>query len=143
MRKSFQYRLFPTKKQARALQATLDERRWLYNHLLEQRKTAWEDRQQRVSLYDQQAALPALKAQRPSLRRVHSQVLQNVAVRLDRAFRAFFRRVKAGEAPGYPRFRGRGWYNSFCYPQSGWVIGKESISLSKIGTVKAVLHRPT
>ena len=86
---------------------TLDECRWLYNHLLEQRKHAWEEEQQSLGLYDQLATLPALKAARPSLATVHSQVLQNVAVRLDLAFQAFFRRVKAGEQPGYPRFRER------------------------------------
>ena len=144
VRKSFQYRLFPTKRQARSMQATLEECRWLYNHLLEQRKTAYEDRQEALRLYDQQATFTALKAARPSLATVHSQVLQNVAVRLDLAFKAFFRRVKAGETPGYPRFRGVGRYDSFCYPQSGFSLNadEQTVTLSKIGDVKAVLHRP-
>lgn len=142
VRKSFQYRLYPTKRQARQMQSTLDECRWLYNHLLEQRKRAWEERQESLGLYDQQHTLPALKGERPPLKAVHSQVLQQVAVRLDLAMKAFFRRVKAGEQPGYPRFRGRGWYDSFCYPQSGWTVGECAVTLSKIGTVKAVIHRP-
>lgn len=143
MRKAFQFRIFPTRRQAALLQATLDECRWLYNHLLEQRKTAWEERQDGLGLYDQQATFGALKVERPSLTAVHSQVLQNVAVRLDLAFKAFFRRVKNGEEPGYPRFRGPGWYDSFCYPQSGWrLTGDGRVFLSKIGHLKITLHRP-
>lgn len=122
---------------------TLDECRWLYNQLLAQRKTAWEERQESVSLYQQHALLPGIKQDRPSLALVHSQVLQNVAVRLDLAFQAFFRRVKAGDAKvGYPRFKGAGWYDSFCYPQSGVAIVGRFVRLSKIGTVKMVSHRP-
>jgi putative transposase len=57
--------------------------------------------------------------------------------------KAFFRRVKAGEKPGYPRFKGYGRYDSFTYPQSGFGITHDSrVSLSKIGAVKMVYHRP-
>jgi putative transposase len=55
---------------------------------------------------------------------VQSQVLQNVAVRIDLAFQAFFRRVKAGEPdPGYPRFRGRGRYDSLTFPRCRSGVG--------------------
>jgi putative transposase len=76
------------------------------------------------------------------MQRVHSQVLQNVAVRVDLAFKAFFRRVKAGEQPGYPRFKGKDWYESFTYPQAGWSVSEGAVKLFKIGSVKAKLHRP-
>jgi Helix-turn-helix domain len=82
--KTFQYRIYPTRKQQRALEHTLDECRWLYNHFLEQRTRAWEERQESVGLYDQHAQLPALKRERISLQTVHSQVLQNVGVSIDR-----------------------------------------------------------
>ena len=58
------------------------------------------------------------------------------------ALKAFFRRVKAGEKPGYPRFRGRGWYDSFTYPQKGFKLESGKLYLSKIGDVKIKLHRP-
>ncbi|HLX39304.1 MAG TPA: transposase, partial [Ktedonobacteraceae bacterium] len=99
----------------------------------------------------QQATYPVLKQERPSLNTVHSQVLQNVAVRIDLAMQAFFRRVKAGETPGYPRFRGRDRYDSFTFPQSGFSIlfsgkGRKThdnhVVLSKIGRLKMVYHRP-
>src|SRR5262244_30388 len=83
VRKTFKYRLYPNKQQCRLLEQQLEECRWLYNRLLEERKTAWEQRQESVRLYDQHALLPALKAERPALAGVQSQVLQNVAVRLD------------------------------------------------------------
>src|SRR5262252_48522 len=113
IRKTFKYRLYPTKQQQRLLECQLEECRWLYNHLLAERRDAWEQRQESVRLYDQHATLPALKAERPNLAGVQSQVLQNVAVRIDLAFQAFFRRVREGaNEPGYPRFRGQGRYDS-------------------------------
>ena len=148
MRRAFVYRLYPTKRQRTLLNGTLEECRWLYNHLLAERKDAYQTRQETLTRYGQQAMLPALKAQRPALREVYAQVLQDVAVRVDLAMQAFFRRVKTGEhKPGYPRFRGRARYDSFCYPQSGRGFALDASSnrlvLSKIGHVKAVLHRPT
>jgi putative transposase len=142
MIKTFKYRLYPTKRQTRQMQATLEECRWLWNHLLEQRKTAWEKRKESLSCYQQISTLPYLKQQKPSLKQVYSQVLTDVAFRLDRAFQAFFRRIKNGEKPGYPRFRGRGRYDSFTYPQSGFRLVEDKLRLSKIGDVRIVLHHP-
>ena len=107
-----QYRLFPTKKQTKALEQVLEECRWLYNETLAYRKDAWEQRKARVSWYESKARIPLLKQERPTLKQVHSQVLQNVTERVELAFQAFFRRVKAGEEPGYPRFKGRHRFKS-------------------------------
>lgn len=143
MRKTYKYRIYPTRKQVRKLNETLQECRWLYNHLLEVRKTTYEQTGKTLSLYEQQETFSLLKEQRPLLKGVHSQVLQNVAVRIDLAFKAFFRRVKAGEKPGYPRFRGEHRYDSFTFPQSGFSITHdERVCLSKIGSIKMVYHRP-
>lgn len=146
MLRAFTYRLYPTKQQQRILERQLEECRWLYNHLLAERKAAWEERQESVRYYDQATTLPALKAGRPALADVNAQALQNVAVRIDLAFKAFFRRVKAGEAPGYPRFRGRGRYDSLTYPQvpSGCKLDADGkrVRLHGVGPVKLVLHRP-
>ena len=142
-RKAYKYRIYPTKKQQRALNETLDECRWLYNHLLEERKTLWETRHESTSLYRQIDSFRDLKEERPSLKIAHSQVLQNVAVRIELAFKAFFRRVKNGEDPGYPRFRGKFRYDSFTYPQweKSCKIEGDRIYLPKIGHVKIILHR--
>jgi len=143
MHKMFQYRIYPTKQQAHKLNAILEECRWLYNHLLEKRRDSWEQEGKSLSLYDQINSFAILKQARPSLKTVHSQILQNVAVRIDLAFKAFFRRVKAGETPGYPRFRGRDRYDSFTFPQSGFSITHDDrVVLSKVGAIKMVYHRP-
>jgi putative transposase len=157
MRKTFLYRLYPTKEQQRLFNRHLEECRWLWNYLLAERREAWEQRQETLKLYDQQATLPMLKAERPALAEVQSQVLQNVAVRLDLAFKAFFRRVQAGEEqPGYPRFRGVGRYDSLTFPQvpAGCRLvessngdgdradGTPRIHIHGVGQVKVVLHRP-
>ena len=138
---TYQYRLNPTTKQTRVMHRTLEECRWLYNHFLEERRVAWEDYGNSLTLYWQIGTLGKLKIERTTLSDVHSQVLQNVAVRIDLAYKAFFRRVKAGEKPGYPRFRGAGWYDSFTYPQSGYSISDDILTLSKIGKVKCKVHR--
>src|SRR5262249_12971730 len=146
MRKTFKYRLYPNKQQQRLLEAQLEECCWLYNHLLAERRDAWAHRQATLRLYDQQAALPDLKTTRPALARVQSQVLQNVAVRIDLAFQAFFRRVRAGEKPGYPRFRGAGRYSSITFPQVpiGCKLHAQDkcLRVMNVGLVKIILHRP-
>jgi putative transposase len=82
----------------------------------------------------------------PEYAEVNAQVLQDVVQRVDRAFQAFFRRVKAGETPGYPRFHGCDRYNSFTYPQvgehGGAALDGGLLSLSKIGRIRIRLHRP-
>jgi putative transposase len=143
MRKTYKYRIYPTRKQIKKLNETLHECRWLYNHLLEGRKTTYEQEGKTLSLYAQQETFSILKTERPSLKGVHSQVLQNVAVRVDLAFKAFLRRCKAGGTPGYPRFRGADRYDSFTYPQSGFSITHDDrVCLSQVGTIKMVYHRP-
>src|SRR5271157_4272740 len=133
VRKMFQYRIYPTKKQETKLNETLEECRWLYNHLLEKRKETYKQEGVSLSLYQQQETFSLLKQERPPLKEVHSQVLQNVAVRVDLAMNSFFRRCKEpAEKPGFPRFKGKiktctiqrsstgKWYVSFsveCEPE--------------------------
>jgi putative transposase len=91
-------------------------------------------------------SLPALKAERPSLAGVHSQALQNVAARIDLAFQAFFRRVRAAETLGFPRFHGKGRYASLTFPQVpvGCKLDAEMkrLRIANVGLVKLILHRP-
>ena len=142
MRKTFRYRIFPTHKQDTILEQTLDSCRWLYNHFLEQRKNAWENEKKNLSRYDQSNTLKLLKQEHPFLKNVYSQVLQDISTRIDLAFRAFFRRVKTVEKPGYPRFRGKFRYDSFTYSQGGFKLLKNVVQLFKIGGIKIKLHRP-
>ena len=141
VRKAYQFRLRPTKKQARLLEMHLNSCRWLYNELLSQRKLAYEELELPLTKYQQLMFLPELKLEKPELDHIHSQVLQNVVDRLDKAFQGFFRRCKIGEKPGFPRFRGLHRYNSFCFPQSGFAFVGKAVRLSKIGTIRLKLHR--
>jgi putative transposase len=108
----------------------------------QERRDAYRIARKCISYTDQQNQLPEIKTICPELGLIHSQVLQDVLRRLDKAFGAFFRRAKAGEKPGFPRFRARAHYNSFTYSQSGFAIGQGKLRLSKIGKVKIKLHRP-
>lgn len=127
------------------MQTILDCCRWVYNKTLEVRRDAWKEREESFSLYDTNKMLPAWKEEHPWLKEGHAQAMQNAQVRLDLAFQAFFRRVKAGEKPGYPRFRGKDRYDSFTYPQEkgNWRFRDDGrVRLSKVGWVKIKMHRP-
>src|SRR5665647_1411643 len=139
---TFKYRLHPSKSQRTKLMQTLEICRSVYNETLATRKSIWEQEHKTLSLHDTNKLLPIWKQEHPELKGVYSQVLQNVQERVDLAFKAFFRRVKAGEKPGYPRFRGLGWYDSFTFKQYGFELLGNGLLLSKIGVVKVVLHRP-
>jgi len=132
------------------LNETLSVCRLVYNSLVHERTALHEQGQKAPNYHAQAIAITRWKKDHPELKTVHSQVLQNVAVRVDLAFQAFFRRVKenklkAGETPGYPRLKGKGQYDSITYPQSGFKIGDTSVWLSLFGRpvqVKAKIHRP-
>jgi putative transposase len=142
--RAYRYRLYPTKAQEKLFEQTLDACRWVYNKTLEVRKAAWEERQESLNLYATNRLLTQWKKERLSLKVAFSQALQDAQERVDLGFKAFFRRVKSGETPGYPRFRGRHRYDSWTYPQFGFSLDADHrrVNLSKIGAIKIVLHRP-
>lgn len=144
--KTYKYRLYPTKYQAEKLASALECCRLLYNCALEQRKVAYRQFGVSVRRLDQQAELLEIKKSFPEYKGIHSQVLQEVILRVDKSFQNFFRRLKNNEKPGYPRYKGYGWYDSFTYPQSGFSLfdnskGYQRLKLSKIGNIKVKLHR--
>jgi putative transposase len=143
MRKAYKFRLYPTKKQEQKLFWTLTRCRELYNAALAERKEAYRMAGKSISYYEQKRDLVEIKTMlRPEYQDIHSQVAQDVLLRLKRAFDAFFRRVQNGEDPGYPRFQGRNRYNSFTYPQGGYSLTYDNrVCLSKIGSLKITLHR--
>jgi putative transposase len=135
MRKAFKYRIYFTSGQRRLLERQLEKCRWVYNETLAIRKHAWDHEQRTVDWYETKRLLPMWKDQRPGLKLVHAQVLQNVTQRVNLAFNAFFRRIKEGaEEPGYPRFKGIGRY--------GVRLAGDRLILSKVGALHVVLHRP-
>ena len=141
--KAYKFRLYPTRKQQERLQWTLDRARELYNAALQERKDAYRMAGKSITYSDQAHQLPEIKQDREEYQDIHSQVLQDVLRRVDKAFQAFFRRVKAGETPGSPRYQGYNRYNSFSYPQSGFSVTHDHrVCLSKLGSIKVKLHRP-
>jgi putative transposase len=141
MIKTYKFRIYPSKAQVKKLEHTLDLCCELYNAGLQERRDAWKICRKSVSHYDQKNQLPEIKEIREDLKDVYSQVLCDVLRRLDKAFDAFFRRLKSGDKAGYPRFRSRSRYSSFTYPQSGFAVKNGKLILSKIGKVKIKLHR--
>ena len=135
-RKTFKYRMYPTRKQNIILLNVLSTCRHLYNEMLEDRKNAYDRCCIGVNYNQQAGQLKYLNLG------VYSQVAQDVLRRLDKAFQNFFRRVKNGETPGYPRFKGYNRYDSFTYPQSGFKILEDGrLKLSKIGVIRMFMHR--
>lgn len=141
--KTYKYRLYPTKKQVQKLEWTLDMCRILYNSCLLDRKNHYEQTGKGLSRIKQQEILKSDKQTVESLNEIHSQVLQDVLFRVDRAFQGFFRRIKEKDGKaGYPRFKGEGRYDSITYPQQpAFQITPQGLKLSKIGTIKIKLHR--
>jgi len=146
MNKSYQFRIYPNKNQEVKLNRTLSTCRHLYNDSLAERKRESElnklerdfgiipwGKPEWINYYDQADELTAAKT--AYQKEVFSQVLQNVLKRVDRSFKNFYRGF------GYPRFQGRNRYNSFTYPQSGFGIEDDKLILSKIGSIRIILHR--
>lgn len=143
--KAYKFRIYPTKAQETVLKQTLETCRRVYNRTLALRKDAYEQEQRSISLFETSKQLTQWKKEDPLyLKKVHSQVLQNVQVRVDLAFQGFFRRVKIDPTnAGYPRFKAKGRYDSITYPQPGTAFRLRSccIELSKVGKVKIQQHR--
>jgi len=143
--RNYKFRIYPNKEQERIFFRWQETCRRIYNNALAQRKETWEREKQSISRTEQQVWLKENKKENGFFKEVHSQVAQEVLFRVDRAFDGFFRRVKNGETPGYPRFKGKGHYKSITYTQFGDGLGASfqngKLKLSKIGLVKIELHR--
>jgi putative transposase len=126
MIQSYKFRLYPTHQQERVMAETIETCRRLYNELLDDRI------ENRTGVFAQKRALSAHRKEDKYLKQVHSQVFQDVAFRLDRAFGAFL-----GGLAKFPRFKRNGRYNSFTYPQwGGFKLIGGRLRLSMIGEVK-------
>ncbi|MCL5782769.1 MAG: transposase, partial [Candidatus Thermoplasmatota archaeon] len=145
--KTYRFRIYPTDVQIYMLNSTLELCRQLYNAMLQQRIYAFRSGR-KVSYNSQQDELPELKNAFPEYRSIHSQVLQDVAGRLDKAYDNFYRRIgerKKGNSikAGFPRFKSGDRYSSITYTQSGFRIMENGhVFLSRIGKIRMFMHRP-
>jgi putative transposase len=78
----------------------------------------------------------------PEYKEMPSQMLQNVIERVNKAFDRFVHGDKSGKRSGKPKFKGRPYYKSVCFPQGIELIRKGVVSLPKLGEVKFIEHRP-
>ena len=140
IRKTYKYRIYPSKSQITNLENQFSMCRHLYNWSLAERIDAYKNNGETVTYNQQQNNLPKLKINRPWYKGVYSQVLQDVLKRLDKAYQSFFRRVKNNETPGFPKFKKRGQWNSITYTQYN-NKPDSYIKVPKLGMVKMVLHR--
>ena len=139
------YKLYPSPVQAAALERVCDLHRALYNAALEERIEAYRKAGRSIGFADQCKSVTAIRLDDPAYRVLNAQSLQVTLKRLDRAFQSFFRRVKAGQAPGFPRFKGRDRFPGFGFkshgdgfrftPGQGWRNG--TLHLSGIGEMTA------
>jgi putative transposase len=141
--KTFKYRLYPSKFQLVLLDQTLETCRYWYNHCLAERKEAWENEKKSVGKFKQLARVKEYRKENPYAAQVHSHILQVVVQDLDKAFQAFFRRVKGGERAGYPRFKGRDRFDSFGLKEygNGFKVDGRRLRITGIGRIRIRWHR--
>lgn len=141
---TFQYRLYPTKSQRKLMDSTIETCRRFYNDCLAERKEAYEERKESIGKFAQLSKVKTLKETNPYAEKIHSHVLQVTVSDLDKAFQAFFRRVKAGEKAGYPRFKGINRFDSFGFKEygNGFKVDGRRLKLSGMGRVAIRWHRP-
>lgn len=142
----FKYRIYPTPAQVQILNKNISECCSLYNHLLELKIQKYKNEKKSLQGYDLNKIITELRKEHPELKEVHSQVLQNLSDRIQKAFDNFFRRVKEKKSGkkikvGYPRFKSARRYKSITYPQSGFEFVSGKLRVSKIGDIKIKLHR--
>lgn len=137
--RAFRFQLCPTNKQTYTLERLLAGQRELYNAAMEERRGAWRWNRRSVTKFEQYRTLSGLREVRPDTLAFGVTVCRGTLNRLDLAFRAFFRRVKAGQTPGFPRFQARHRFDSVSWPdRSGWKLDEvqHRIYLQGVGQVK-------
>ena len=143
MRKTYKYRLYPTDAQQQALAAQLGEACRLYNAALQERRDAYKRCGVSLHYYDQANQLKAIRGE-GTCELANFSACQDVLRRVDKTFKAFFRRVKAGQKAGYPRFKSQRRFDSYTFPSygDGCRLIEAKLYLQGIGHIKVKLHRP-
>ncbi|MBV8607769.1 MAG: transposase [Singulisphaera sp.] len=145
MRRAFKYRLDPNASQGRDLETMCETHRRLYNACLDERKTVYETEKRTVKYTDQSAAFTKARKTNPFYANINFSSAQATMRRLDKAYKAFFRRAKAKNGkPGFPRFKGRDRFDSFEFPSYGDGVRLNGTRLRVQAVrkeIKVILHR--
>jgi putative transposase len=141
---TYSYRLLPTKQQHRTLEAILESQRQLYNAALEERIDAYRKANVTRTYFDQTKALTEWRQEDPEASALPVNLQRATLKRLDEAYKGFFRRVKSGGKPGFPRFRGKGWFHSFAFREfRGISMQARRLRFKGMqGSLRVHLHRP-
>lgn len=144
MRKTFRYRLYPSKAQTAALDGQLAEARRLYNAALKERRDAYRTAGKSLTYYDQANQLKEIRGE-GGCELANFSACQDVLRRADKTYKAFFRRVKSGKAKaGFPRFKGRDRFDSFTFPSYGdgvRLLDTGKLRVQGVGHIKVKFHR--
>lgn len=145
---TYKYRLYPRNHERKSLDFILAQSRHIYNMALAQRRDVYEEIGKGVTYNEQWVYFRDLRREHPdTLGMVNATSLQNLLRRLDKAFKAFFRRVKAGEEPGYPRFKGSNRFKSLEYRHGDGCklrvdkYGRHVLYVQNVGEIKVKFHR--
>jgi putative transposase len=140
---SYKYRLYPNKKQRQTLGRILEIHRQLYNDALTERRLAWKMKRVSITYLTQANQLKAIRKFDEDAAFVNYSSVQQTLRRLQKSFDAFFRRLKAGEKPGYPRYKGKGWFKSVGYVYGdGLRLKGDRLYVQRVGEVRMFQHRP-
>jgi len=131
---AYRFRLYPSREQEKTLLEMLEACRFVYNQTLE-----WLNKGE-SNLFELKRRLPKLKEENPWLRKAYSQSLQNEVLRVLN-LRVLSALKRNGRRVGRLRFKGKGWFKSFAYPQFGFRLERGKLFLSKVGAVPIKLHR--
>jgi putative transposase len=144
MQKAFKYRVYPSKEQAQKMLSLLETHRRLYNNALAERKESYEKDKTSISYQVQSAQLKTQRKECLYLAECNFSSCQRTLKRLDRAFQSFFRRIKSGDKPGYPRFKGKDRFDSidFTIGDGAKLTSDNKARFQNVGDLKIKLHRP-
>ncbi|HKQ93333.1 MAG TPA: transposase, partial [Blastocatellia bacterium] len=143
--KTFEYRVRPNKKFIAACEKALDDSRFVYNCALEQRVRVYNASGKTISFYEQSRQLTEARNELPEINGVLRTIQSDALERLDEAFDAFFRRLKRGEKPGFPRFKSRDRYHTFSQKYEKvrpCPIKGDKLTVPGVGTCRVRLCRP-
>lgn len=126
-RRKVTFKLYPNSKELARLEQWCKLHCELYNAALAERIDCYRKTGKSITYFDQQNTLPEIKAARPEFVELGSHALQQTLRKLDLSFQSFFRRLKAGQTPGFPRFKAASRFSGFCYPDpAGWKLQQSS-----------------
>ena len=134
MLRTFQFRLRPNAGQSALLERTLGDNCETYNAALQERRDAWKMCRESITYRNQQDELTELRKE-AAFQWIACDIQRDPLRRVDRAFKAFFRRCKSGDKPGFPRFRSRYRYDSFTFSLP--VCREKSIKIPNVGDIRA------